>query len=735
MIEAVSQDIFHLRTRNSSYLIQILASGHAGHLYYGHVLRDPAASRHAIAEKRYTKPGMSASFGQDYPTLVLDDMPLEASAEGFGDYRTPFAAIYGNGDRSLDFRFTEARKYNNPVLMQSGLPQTKDRRDEAETLELVLQDKKLSLELKLFYTAYPSLDAITRRAVLINRGGTPVVLRALASAQLDIRADKLKLTTFSGAWGREFSRSVRLLDKPGTVVSESMKLNYSAEANPGFLIEEPYGGACACNLLYSGPHRMSASVSAHGLIHIVWGINPEQFSWTLGGGESFESPEAVMTWAEDAQSASARMREFTASAVIRSRWHDRMSPIMLSTRDSLGYNPTEDKVLALARKAKELGLEGILVEDGWFGARENESTSLGDWSANTLKFPSGLYETAKDVHKLGLFFGLGFEPESVSAQSELYRKHPGWCLGNGNVKLLDLSQDEVVDYITGVLTSVIKNSSVDYLLWNLGHLSPAISSGAFAHKYVLGLYKALDTIGRTFPDLYIETSSGGGGRFDLGMLSYSSSITLSSNTDPAETVRMVSSASSLYPVSAIGTTVTGDASRRRKASLETLFNTAAFGVLSYSLDLVSMPKHLLRLLKAQVDFYKAHRLVFQYGIFSVEEEGNRTIWTSAKQDGSLILAMYFQKLAKPDTGVEKLRILAADPAENYIVHPRSHLLETDQTLELIMESTSYKLPGDALRWAGICLPEQISGSGYTHGMRTLGDFSSRLYLIRRTENE
>ena len=731
MIEAVSQDIFHLRTRSSSYLIHILGSGQAEHAYYGHALKDAALSCPAILEKRYVRPGIAAPSEPDQPTLVLDDTLLEASTEGKGDYKTPLVEIEKDGRRECSLIFQEGRKYASTVPMSSGLPQTKDRHEEAETLELVMKDDSLQLELDLIYTVFPSIDAIARRSVLINRSKTPVTVRALASAELDIRSAGASLITFSGAWGREFEKNVTKLSSSGTFISESRKLFSSSEANPGFFLDTGKGGAYACNLVYSGPHRLSASLSEQGLLHLVWGMNPSQLTWTLGPGGKLESPEALMVWGESVQDASQKMRGAVSSAILSNPWKVRMAPLMLSTWDSLGYRPTETKVLALAKEAKDIGFEGVIIDDGWFGARDNENTSLGDWSPNTLKFPSGLYETAEDIHKLGLLFGLWFEPESVSAQSELQRKHPEWCIG----ELLDLTDPAAASFITETVAEIIESCSLDYIRWDLNRICQAPLDGAFAHKYVLALYKALATLKARFPDLYIETSSA---RFDLGMLSYASSVTLSRDTDPADTVRMVSAASLLYPLSVISTTVSGQPSQLtgRSNSLENCFNVSAFGALSYSLDLTEMPRPALNGLKEQIAFYKTYRLCFQYGIFTVEEEGNRTIWSAARQDGSLILVLYFQSRQRTDTGAEKLCVEASDPDAAYIIHPRKHLLgNSAHELEAIMESCSFRIPGDALRWAGIGLPEQTSGTGFSPGMRVLGDYSSRMYIIRRIGNE
>ena len=753
MIGIESGSIFHLATVNTSYIMHILPSGHPEHIYYGRKLRDVQSSLTAIREKKYTAPGMATYISEEDPTTALDDTLLEFSSEGKGDYRTPLVSIsWGkSGERTGDFRFSGYRKHNGILAKNDRLPQAKDKTGDAETLELIFDDDLRAVELRLIYTVFPSLDAITRRSIITVKGKNPVTVRSLASSQLDFRVSDMKVTLFSGTWAREFRRTRKPIEE-GTIISESRRMASSAEANPGFILETADNTAYICNLIYSGPHRASFSQTAHGLTHIVWGINPDMFSWPLKTGESFESPEAVMVCSpEGLWAASEKMHAFVDSAVIRSVWSSRMRPLMLNTWEGAYYNISEKRILDMAKGAKEMGLEGIIVDDGWFGARRNDRTSAGDWHANTMKFPSGLFEVSEGVHRMGLLFGLWFEPEAISGKSLLYKQHPDWIIGRTdeeNAKgrheeLLDLTRADVREWIITTVSSVIDRCRVDYLRWDMSrHYSDLFSYremedyGMFCHKYIMGLYNVLEAIGRRFPGLYIETSAAGGSRFDLGMLCYSASMWLSADSDPVERSSMIANAAMLYPLSVIESSVSPSPNEmtHRITDRETRFNVASFGVLSYSLDPSSLSKIEMAAFRQQTEFYKSYRMLLQFGTFHLEEDGNRTIWSVASRDKGTILLLYLQKHVRPNTTAEKLHISQADPDCDYRIFSRTHLLTDQESSSYPQESECYTVPGDAMKYAGISLVEQVSGTEYNEGMRMLGDFSSRLYIIRRIED-
>ena len=753
MIEALSKSIFHLSTANTSYVIRILETGHAEHIYYGRKLRDAAASVPGLSEKRYARAGMGTYTDRNFTTLVLDDAKLEFSEEGRGDYRTPLVAVSigKDGERTLDLRYA-GNKIEKGIVKMKGLPmpQAADPYNEAETLSLVFIDSLRHIELTLIYTVFPSTDTIVRRSMITNLSEERVAVRALSSAQLDFRETGIKAITLSGTWGRELEMRTTELTS-GTFVNESRKLSSSAEANPAFMLLRKDNSCYALNLIYSGPHRMSASVTEHGMTHVVWGINPDMFSWILESNESFEAPEAVMTFSENGKEAAGdRMKMFIETSILRSSWKERMKPIMLDTWEIFHFDTKERRIEELSKAALEMGCEGILINDGWFGARSNDRTSLGDWHVNTQKLPSGITELADSIHRKGLLFGLWFELEAVSVKSTLYKSHPEWIIGrNGETnaegrheEILDITRYDVQDWIITTITRLAGLVRLDYLRWDMNRhysdlytLTGIRDYGMYAHEYASALYRILSEIESRFPDMYIETSAGGGARFDLGMLSVSASISPSCLSDPIERARMLSNATLFYPQSVIGTVVSPspNSSTRRIVDRETRFNIATFGVLSYSIDPSSFSRSEMKAYKEQIEFYKTFRLLLETGRFRTVEDDNKVIWTVANEDRSTILALYLQKAIRPNTTAERLLIPDANESYDYRVFSRSHMIPEREIYAYPEESECYEIPGDALKWEGISMVEQLSGIGHHEGMRMLGDYSSRLYIIRRID--
>lgn len=753
MIEKIAENTFHLSTDNTSYVIHITETGHAEHIYYGRKLRNPGLSLTALREKRYILSKDAVAVQDDPEAIDLNNTLLEFSTEGKGDYRTPLFSASWNAheERTIDARFREAKISQGVKATLSSLPISKNKRGDAETLELIFDDRKSGIRLSLIYTVFPSLDAITRRTSAENRGVDDVLIRSALSSQLDFRSSSMSVVTLTGAWLREAELEERHIER-GTLISESRRGISSAEANPAFALKTERGECYICNLLYSGSHRASFSLTENGITHVVWGINPDTFSWHLPKGARFESPEAVMIYSESGMDeATERMHTFIRTAICRGEWSERMRPLMLNTWESVYYNASEDRIMEMAKGAKEIGLEGVIVGDGWFGARRSERTSLGDWYVNTMKFPSGLFNLAQGIHRMGLLFGLWFEPECVSEKSELYKAHPDWIIGRSaeenagrsGKEILNLTLPDVQNWIIETLSDTIDRCRVDYIIWDMTRsfsdifsYSDSWDGGEFMHKYILGLYTVLGALGHRFPSLYISTAAAGGARFDLGMLSFSTSSLPSCDSDPMNRQEMLGNLSIFYPLSAIETTVSPspNAITRRIVDRDTRFNAAAFGVLSYAIDTAELSRAEKTAFKMQIEFYKGYRMIFQFGRFRVQENGNRVIWSVSSKDRSVILMLYLQKKLIPNSQVEKLYVLDADESYDYRIFARSHILSGQEALSYPQESECYTVSGDAIKWGGITLVEQVSGSGYREGMRMLGDNSSRLYIIRRIED-
>ena len=755
MIEIRQNKTIHLATENTSYIFSINDSGYPEHVYYGRRLRNPDDCLSAIKEKHLVAPVMSTIANREDREVSLNDTLLEFSTEGKGDYRTPMVSIsYGEEkERTLNLEFLGYAIHKGIKRFASSyiMPQAVAIESDADTLEIVYRDKIRDIRLVLYYTTFNKADVITRRCTIMNESQEEVTLRSLYSAQLDLRSEQIETITLQGAWARE-RKPIRSELKQGSFFIESRTLESSADANPAFFVlngKDTY----LMNLMYSGPHRATFSKTSHNLTHIVWGINEAMFSWPLAPAEYFESPEAVMIYSDKGiDGARDISHRFIQKHVRRGVWKDRLKPIMFNTWEGSYFDINEDKISKIAENAKEIGLEGIVIDDGWFGARYDDKTSLGDWYANTMKFPSGLASTSAEIHRMGLLFGLWIEPEAVSEKSSLAKKHPDWIIGRNpernaigrNEMLLDLTREDVQDWITLTISNLIEVVKIDYLKWDMNRSVSDLFShrpigdyGTFAHKYITGLYRILKTITQRFPNLYIEGCASGGARFDLGMLSYCPSIWTSDCSDPIERLDITAGTLLVYPLSVTGISVSPSPNlhTRRIVDLETRFNTAVFGVLNYSIEAETLDKALKTSYKQQVEFYKNYRLLLQFGTFRVQEDGNRVIWTLSNSDASVIMLLYLQKQNRINTSAEKLYVECANENYDYRFFARDHMQSEIEASLYPQEPECYNISGDALKWAGISLSEQYSGNGYREGMRVLGDFSSRLYLIKKVEKK
>ena len=749
MIEILKERTFHLQTKNTSYIFSIHPSKYPEHIYYGRKISNVEKSLLAIREKHLIQPCYSTIANKNYPDVTYDDTLSELSEEGKGDYRTPFVAIsYGEkGVRNANFLFDSydivkgIKRFSTLTLPQAIATET-----EAETLEVIYKDTELNLALHLLYTIFEDSDTITRRTVITNSSKENVTVRALYSGQLDIRTDNLDLISFPGKWAAERQIKKESIES-GTKIIESRGLDSSLEANPAFIIQNNKD-TYLMNLVYSGAHRASISISQRGCAHIVWGINPDMFSWPLGPNEKFESPEAVMIYSADGLDGVRDIsHKFINRHIRRGAWRERMKPLMFNTWEGCAFNINETKLSVIARNAKEIGLEGIVIDDGWFGARSSDKPSVGDWYVNTMKFPSGLANIANEVHHEGMLFGFWIEPECVSERSQIAKTHPDWVLGKDSSKnaigrnqyMLDLANPDVQDWIISTVTRLVNTCHADYIKWDISRRSSDIYSsvetkdhGSYAHKYIAGLYQILRTITLQFPNLYIEGCS----RFDLGMLSFCPSILSSDCSDPAERLSITEGTSLVYPLSVIGVTLSPspNAMTNRTISLDTRFESSIFGVLNYSIDGVNIDKQTLLAYQKQADFYKNYRALLQFGRFRVQESGNRTIWTISSYDSSTIFVFYFQKEVKTNTTAEKLTVDCANENYLYRFYPRErNFPDIINGKEYKEEPESYYISGSALKWAGIALSEQFCGNGYTDGMRILGDYNSRLYILKKVD--
>ena len=756
----VKHGVFLLQNERSSYLFRV-RDGFLEHLHFG--ARVSASDADALAVRPGCGWGDSTLYREGSNANCLDILPLEWSGCGRGDYRESPVELAQNGlPISTEFRYTGCEARKTPLL--SALPASRGQ----ATLAVYLEDSAAKLRLTLLYGVLPTV--FTRRAILENCGDAPVSIRKLMSSCADLPGN-WTLHTFSGGWIAEMQHT----ETPVTMARsclESTTGASSSRANPGFLLAAPNatetgGEVCGFNLLYSGSHYLSVQKSLQGLTRVMQGISPANFSWELASGGRFETPEAVMAWSDAGFGGITDcFGRYVNEALIPPYWKNRPRPIVYNSWEGCMFDFTEAKLLRLGKLAKQLGCELFVLDDGWFGTRDSDTSSLGDYSVNVKKLPNGLNGLGEKLNAIGLQFGLWFEPESVSPDSELYRSHPDWALHDDlgredllgrHQLLLDLTKPEVRDYIVRSVGGILDSAPISYVKWDMNRHSCAL--GAKQHAFVLGLYDVLRRIFEPRPEILLESCSSGGNRFDCGMLYFSPQIWCSDDTDPVERLRIQQSLSYLYPPSTVGAHVSASphAQTLRATPLSTRGNVSLFGCLGYELDLTELLPVEQAEIRAQIEFYKAHRRTLQYGRFTRgRTDGGGAVWQAQTREETV--AGVFHGVQNAASGYERLRVTGLDAGKRYRLESRAQLLRVGDFGSLLRHVLPVKLNPNGLAvqtadsyykmydgqqtvtasgaayGAGIMLAPRFAGTGYDADGRMQSDFGSNVYFIREVQS-
>lgn len=772
--------VFALETENTSYILSAAPSGHLEHLYYGaRVPLQSAADADVFREKRVFEPGNSVAYSAEHPTVFLEDMCLECSGAGHGDLREPFVElIKPDGSRSVDFLYQGYEILSEKPALQT-LPSSCTSGDACETLRVDLADGDLALS--LFYSVFHGCDVITRGAVLTNNGSGAVTVLRLLSTQLDLPFSGVSVTSFHGAWTREMNRSTVTLNA-GKFVVESRAGCSSSRANPFFMVHSPNadehsGSVYGLNLVYSGSHYAAVEVNAFGKTRIVSGVNPTGFSYLLEGGACFEAPEAVMTYSDHGFGGqSANMHRFVQRHIVRGEWANKPRPVLLNSWEACYFNISEHSLVSLAKAGRELGVELFVMDDGWFGERNDDSHSLGDWDANPKKLPGGLKRLGEKITALGVGFGIWVEPEMVNVQSRLYEAHPDWAMASPgalhsegrNQRILDLANPDVQDFIIEKMTEVFSSADITYVKWDMNRVFsdayapclPPQRQGECAHRYILGLYRVMDELTRRFPNILFEGCASGGNRFDLGILCYFPQIWGSDNTDALCRATIQEGYSFGYPPSCVTAHVAASPNHQtlRRSPLSTRYGVASFGVLGYELDLRDLSGEEKQQIKAQIAQYKAWREVLQFGQIHRLMTGNHHEWMTVSPDKTRAAGLLLQELNRPAMQSARFCPQGLDPDKTYRVYSLAERLDVKQFGSLINtmtpvhikqdsalhnviakavkmngESEELRAPGDLLMKTGIALKPAYSGTGFNENVRVFGDFAARIYYFEATE--
>ena len=784
---------YALEGQSTSYLFQVTETGHLEHLYYGKKIRmpeSPVQTYAALEEKAAFAPGTTNWYDDEHKNLVLEDLCLEMSSRGRGDVREPFVEIvYADGSRTSDFLFEKAQ-ITEGCRTSDLLPRAYDETGRAKTLAVTLKESCHEVRLELIYTMFADCDVLTRSARLINEGEEPVTVLRLMSSQLDLADTDYVVTNFTGAWAREMKKNTFALPA-GKWINASVTGNSSARANPFFMLSrvhttEDAGECFGLNLTYSGNHYAACEVSSFGKLRVVQGINPETFSWTLGPGESFETPEAVLTYSREGfNGMSHQMHTFVREHVVRGAWKKKTRPVLLNSWEACYFKINESRLLGLAREAKKVGIELFVMDDGWFGERDNDTRSLGDWDVNRKKLPGGLSGLCEKINRMGLDFGIWVEPEMVNVDSNLYRAHPEWVMQipgqphseGRNQRVLDLSQEVVQDFIIEKMSEVFSLANIAYVKWDMNrNMSdlfsqslPAGQQGEVAHRYILGLYRVMRELVARFPNILFEGCASGGNRFDLGILSYFPQIWASDDTDAVCRAEMQNNYSYGYPLSTVTAHVSAAPNHQtlRRTSHLTRFNVAVFGMFGYELNFSDMKEESKKEVAEQIGLYKEWREVLQWGTFwrgrsfadgvtspLRDGAGNVMEWTTVSEDKTGAVGMILQQLAVPNSRFQYYRAKGLDPEKRYHFTNRKLAYNIKEFGDLVNqvapfhirqdslvhntvarfvhmdgESEDYLVGGDVLE-AGVKLKQGFAGTGYSDQVRFFPDFGSRIYFMR-----
>lgn len=689
----ISKDerLFHLETEKSSYIFRVLENQQLQHLYYGKRIRVKENYENLAS---YQTRGFEVSYTADEEQIQLSMISNEYASYGKGDFRHPAYQVQDAiGSRITELKYQGYTLSTGKKLLEI-LPSTfDDEGDRSEVLTITLKDDIIGLVVKLNYTVFPAQNVIVRNVEFINEGPSDLKLLKGMSLQLDLPDDEFDFIHFSGAWLRE-RQLYRTALRPGLQSIDSLRYSSSPQNNPFFMLSrkhttEESGEVYGFNLVYSGNFQNSIEVDHFGTTRVLVGVNPVEFEYLLEPQMSFVTPEAIMSYSAQGMNAlSQQLAIFYREHLVNPRFAKRPRPIVLNSWETMYFNLTTDKVLELAKCGQQLGVELFVLDDGWFGHREGDNSSLGDWTTDYRRLPKGISYIADEIHKMGIQFGLWFEPEMISIDSELYRTHPEWMICAPHRKpsvgrhqyVLDFTNQEVIDYLFDAISSIIQETKLEYIKWDYNrHITDAYTTTLsatkqmeFGHRYILGVYQLLERLTKAYPEVLFESCSSGGGRFDLGMMYYAPQAWTSDDTDPIERLKIQHGTSYGYSLSMMSAHVSASPNEQsgRRTSLDTRAAVAYFGVFGYELDVTALEAAEAEKVKEQIDFYKKYREVFQYGNFyrirSPFEDGV-VDWQVVSSDKSTAILLHTSLISHLNPGYSVVKFCGLDEDKRYTI--------------------------------------------------------------------
>ena len=740
MIDCLDDQVFHLHNAQVSYVLGVMPNGQLGQLYYGAALGNLTDADVTYLQTQASKSAGTVKYSTKTGNFNLSDRAQAYPVYGSSDFRQ--GAVDISCDQTpwyLDFqvtdytvRDTKPRDLAHPATYAVG-------NQEAQTLIVTLTDPAHQVQLTESFTIFNGYGAIARQNTLTNLGPQAITVQNMMSASLELPDDDFQMVSLSGAWLKERHVTYHNLTQ-GTVAVESLKGASSHQQNPFVALMRSqaldHGEVYASNLIYSGNFVSRVEVNEWHKTRLMTGLNPNYFGWQLAANESFTTPEAVLYYSNAGVNGLMATTHGLAQHHIADRqWAQRPRPIVLNNWEATYFNFDEDKLLALAQQGQQLGVECFVVDDGWFGHRDDDRTSLGDWRVDRRKFPNGMGAFAQKIHDLGLQMGLWFEPEMVSPDTPIYQDHPDWvvrhpyertAIGRGQY-VLDFANPAVVDAIYAQIKPVIAVAKLDYMKWDMNRniteaYSPYLAAHGrpqteFFHRYMLGVYHLYDLILSDFPDLLIEGCAGGGGRYDLGMLFYSPQMWPSDDSDAVERLSILTGSALAYPLSAFSNHVSAVPNDQvgRNTPLTMRHSVADFGPLGYELDITQLPAAELAAMQANIAFYKQHRALLTTGQFrqlkTIDPHENEVAWSVSDSAQKELFVGFYRKLAQPNTGVlNYVRLPQVDPHQQYQI----------DDVEIVS--------GAVLQRFGLREPYQFNGAN-ADTAQLRGDFQAHLFHL------
>lgn len=626
------KQIFSIDAKNTTYQMKVDSYGFLLHLYYGAKVSGTMDYLLTYADRGFS--GNPAEAGADR-TYSLDVLPQEYPTWGTGDFRNA-ALIIQNADHSESCKLQYAGhtikkgKYNLP-----GLPAVYAEENEAETLEIYLEDRVSNLKVTLLYGVVEQLDIITRSVIIENHGSENIIIEKAGSACLELLPGQYDLLSFCGRHTMERTVQRKRIGY-GSSVFESRRGTSSHQYNPSFILAdvnatEQCGNCYGIAFVYSGGFRFETEKDPYNQVRTIMSIQPEQFAYPLNPGEQFVVPETIFSFSQNGFGAlSHNYHNCVNHHVIRRRFQKKMSPVLINSWEAAYFDFTGKTMLELAKNAADVGIDLVVMDDGWFGKRDDDNSGLGDWEVNEEKLGCSLGTLIEKINELGVDFGIWIEPEMISEDSTLYRNHPDWVLqipGRSPVRsrnqlVLDFSRKDVRDYIFASICKVLDQGNITYVKWDMNRSISDVYShvnvrGTVLHDYVVGVYDFLEQMIQRYPELLIEGCSGGGGRFDIGMLYYTPQIWCSDNTDAIDRTKIQYGTSFFYPVSAVGSHVSAVPNHQtgRITSLKTRAVVAMAGTFGYELNLQMLSAEEKEEIKEQVAVFKKQNELIQQGTY------------------------------------------------------------------------------------------------------------------------